>query len=168
METLNLVCAGSYNKRPIKSAEMRHRAAETLVADLIKGNLLEEDDGAADQIVQVTRWGEYDGHRMARELDSRFGWDCDLGLACELDAFDGLLQDIFDAAEKQWATENPHDPQFGSGDTVVWNGTTARIDGICQYRPQCYQVQFGDMRPNSYYVVPFEDVFALSLRFGDV
>lgn len=160
-EELSLVCVGS-NKRPIKTDAMRLQAAEKLVADLVRGSYLDDDDGAADQIVKVTRWGEYDGHKIARELDIRCGWDCDLELASELDAFGEILQDIFDEVEKKWAAENPHDPQFGEGEAVVWDGKEAKVAGIWEHRPQCYKVQTKDSKEGSFYVVPFEDVSAVS------
>ena len=52
------------------------------------------------------------------------------------------------------------EPLFAVGDVVRWRGADAVITGFSP-RPACYKVRQGEMRPNSWYIVPFEDVSAV-------
>ena len=160
MDQLTLVCDGD-NKRPVITDAMRLQAAEQLVEDMVKSGLIEPDQitGSAADIVEATRWERYDGFKIARELERNCHWDCDMQIAEAMEGFNGLIQSIYDTAEKQWAADNPSEPAFGEGATVIWRGNPATIHGVCEYRPQSYKVRQGEMsNPTSYYVVPFEEV----------
>jgi hypothetical protein len=139
---------------------MRRQAVETLVEHMVQYRTIEPCDAAAsiEDILQATCREECDGYQIARELELSFHWDCNLDIAEHLDEFSGILRNIYETAEQQWAAENPHDPAFDVGATVIWKAKSATIVGIYGHRPQCYKVRQGEMRPNSYYVVPFEDV----------
>jgi len=149
-------------QRPKMDDAMRKQAAMALVDDLVKKGLLDDRDldDAADDIVKATKWDMYDGYKIARELERFAHWDCDMAIAEAMESFSGLLQGLFDAAEKKWAAENPCEPSFNIGATVRWRGAAAVVHGISKYRPQCYEVTQGVMRQCSYFVVPFEEVFS--------
>lgn len=160
MDELTLTCAAG-NRRPSITDAMRLQAAQQLVESMVKRHLLETDqvDGAAADIVKATRWEQHDGYRIARELERYSHWDCDMQIVEAMEEFSGLLQCIYDAAEKQWAADNPHEPAFDEGATVIWRGSPATVHGVYEYRPYCYKVRQGEMgSPTSYYVAPFEEV----------
>lgn len=162
VEQLPLVCIHSTNKRPERTDTMRRQAAEQLIADLVKQGIFTAQEATSehvDDLVEATRF-ETDGYAIAHELDEEHGWECDLTLANALDAFSGILDRIYREVEKRWATENPHGPQFAEGDIVLLNGKPATVVGVSPYRPQCYHLTQGKMQPDSYYVVPFENVRA--------
>ena len=160
-EQLPLVCHGD-NKRPKITDRIRRLAAEKLIDRMIKHGLLSADerDDCANDLVKVARFGASDGYHIARELDDRHHWDCDLQMAEELDDLGTMLHDIVRAEEKLWAVENPREPLFKAGDTVLWHKQPATIGGVSPYRPQCYEVHQGkfDAASGSAYIVPFEDV----------
>lgn len=165
-DQLTLTCTGSINKRPERTEEMRRQAA-TKVAESIfasdgaSGAMSPEELAeSVEDIVKATSWGMHDGYKIARELERRFHWDCDMNDAEELDGFSGALERIYDAAEKVWAAENPRDPKFSDGDAVIWRGKAATVRCVYRHRPQCYEILQGEMRQNSAYIVPFEDVTA--------
>lgn len=161
-DQLGLVCAGR-NKRPEKTKDMRLHAAERLVQRMVESGALDGEDteGCAADIVEATRFEIHDGYRIARELDQRFHWDCDMEIAEQLNEFSGILDDIFREAERKWAAENPREPKFSDGDSVLWRGKPATVHGVCEYYPQYYKIRQGDMKsPGSFYIVPFEDVSA--------
>jgi hypothetical protein len=138
---------------------MRKQAATELVSYMVKSGVIPDRDleGCIDDIVYATRWNWDDGYEIGHNLKTR-GWACDMNLAEELDGFGDILVRIVNAAEDLWAAENPHEPKFSEGDTVIWHGAPATVHGIYEYRPQRYKIRQGDMKPTSYYVVPFEDV----------
>jgi hypothetical protein len=159
MEQLALTCIGD-NKRPAITDAMRKQAAEQLVQSMVRQHLLDEGqvEGSADDIVKATRYEQFDGYKIARELESRCHWDCDMPIAEAMEEFHGLLQAIYDDAENRWAADNPRGPEFTDGDAVKWRGQCATVHGVYERRPQCYKVRQGDMRPDSYYIAPFEEV----------
>lgn len=159
---LDLTCDGQ-NKRPSKRSDEILRAAATrLVKEMVSKGLIEQEDAedSVAQIARASRYNDMDGYHLARELDDRYGWDCDMQMVEALDEFHWLLDAVHLEAEKKWAAENPREPKFSEGDTVQWHGEDATIHGIYDSRPQYYKVRQGEMSggPNSYYVVPFEDV----------
>lgn len=160
MDELTLTCATG-NKRPSITDAMRIQAAEQLVESMVKQRLLDakEIEGAAADIVRATKWEQRDGYKIARELERYCHWDCDMEIAEAMEEFSGLLQGIYDAAEKQWAADNPREQAFEDGASVTWRGSPATVHGVYEYRPHCYKVRQGEMgSPTSYYVVPFEEV----------
>jgi hypothetical protein len=156
---LPLICAPG-NRRPTHTDAMRLEAAQQLVERLIKSGILppQEIDGAAEDIAKATRYEWSDGYKMAKELEDRHHWDCDMQIAEALEEFEPILERIYSAAEQQWATENPRDPVYPDGASVTWRGKPATVVGVDVRRPQCYHLRQAAMRPGSYYVVPFEDV----------
>ena len=161
-DQLALTCAAR-NKRPARTETMRRQAAEKLIAEMVERGLVNAADAAdsVGDIVRATRWETQDGYKIARELEQSCSWDCDMQIAEALESFADTLDSIYDAAEKQWAAENPSDPAFADGMAVVWRGQPATVHGLYDYRPQCYRVRQGDMgKPTSFYIVPFEDVTA--------
>jgi polyhydroxyalkanoate synthesis regulator phasin len=161
-ETLALTCLGN-NRRPAKSIAMRQEAATKLVDQMIKGGHIEKDDQGISiaNIVEATRY-ETDGYKIARELENRHHWDCDMVIAEQMDRFSGILEGVYDIAEKQWAAENPSEPTFLEGESVIWRGKPAVVRGTCEYRPQCYRLQNDEIKAGSSaaFIVPFEDVSA--------
>ena len=130
---------------------------------MIKRGHLEETeaDQSIDDIVQATVYEVHDGYKIAKRLEDRFYWDSDMQVAEDMDQFDSILHDVHRAAEAVWAAENPSEPKFADGDTVTWRGIPATVHGICDYRPQCYEVTQGEMKwAEVYFVVPFEEVSA--------
>lgn len=157
---LKLECVQSTNKRPSKTKEMRRQAACVIAARMIKLGLIDDENESIEDIVEATQYAAFDdGYKIAKRLEDRHHWDCDMALAEELDGFSGELEKIHEAAEKQWAAENPHEPAFPAGAVVMWRGEPATVHGIYEYRPQCYRIRRGEMgSENSFYIVPFEDV----------
>jgi hypothetical protein len=161
-DELVLVCPKSTNKRPQITEEMRRQAAEQIVAEMVTYDLLEGIDQAdtVRDIVKATDYETDDGFKIARELERKCHWDCDMQIAEQLDQFGATLDMIYAAAEKVWAAENPKEPEFRDGDPVIWRGKPATVRCVHQYRPQCYEIRQGELGPNSAYIVPFEDVTA--------
>lgn len=148
--------------RPKVTAEMRLEAARILVADMIKSGVIPdtEPEECAEEIASATQYEQDDGYKIARNLESGFHWECNMDIAEAMSEFGGILQNIYNAAEKQWAADNPREPAFKPGDSVFWRKKPAVVEGVCKYRPQSYRLKQGDMPANSYYVAPFEEVTA--------
>ncbi|MFZ0711379.1 MAG: hypothetical protein WAM53_15185, partial [Terrimicrobiaceae bacterium] len=141
-EQLQFICCPG-NKRPTRTPEMRRQAAVRLVSEMVKTGTVESSDAEAtvSDIVKATRFETFDGYKIARELEKWHHWDCDMEIAEQLGEFGGILNQIYDAAEKTWAAENPNEPKFSDGMVVMWRGKPATLHGIYEYRPQCYKVR---------------------------
>lgn len=104
----------------------RKVAAELLSADLVQGKL--------DEIAQdIARCGNRydDGYKLAKELERRCGWDCDLQIAEELDGFSSYVRSGIEAAEKAWAERNAITRPFPDGTRVrLRRGETGVITGV--------------------------------------
>jgi hypothetical protein len=158
-DNLPLACANP-NKRPrVPTDEMRRRVALQIAARL--KDCGPPDEVAAD-IIRVTRHGWHqDGYQLARDLDRTCSWECDLGVAEELDNFSGLCDLELDVAVRQWAVENPMEPPFPIGSLVKTPSQgVGTIVGVCQYSPASYRVRTPGLNEKSAWIIPFEDVSA--------
>jgi len=156
---LDLMCSKP-NKRPQITEEMRMQASVKMVARMVHAGLFQkhETDGFADDICAATKRERHDGYKIARELEERHHWECDFSIADSLEEFGGILDAIHRDAEKKWAEENPMTP-LPEGSVVFWNGSLGTVHGVCPYRPHCYKFRNDETKgPESYFVVPFEDV----------
>lgn len=112
--------------RPKKATpEMRRAAADIIIADLVKDGHLESAEAAAcaADLAAVTAY-HMDGYGIAKELDGRFRWSCNLGMAEVLDGFPLAIRAEVEKAEKAWfEAESPQMPvPLGSAVEFTWGG----------------------------------------------
>ena len=156
---LTMQCAAP-NKRPVKNDAMRRRACEIMMDRLVSARMWDADDvdGAVEDLMQVTKYEDSDGYRIARELDRQCGWNNDGDYADKFDQFWGILHDLFRKAETQWAAENMMKQEFFEGDQVVWRDEACTICGVTRDLPFYYLIRTAICRGSSEILVPFEDV----------
>lgn len=114
------------NPRPTRLTDaMKLAAATDLVADMIKSHDLEENqrDGAVRDIVQHAT-AHMDGYELAKVLDDRCMWSCDLGMAEALDGYSAAARKQLEIAQKAWfETEQPAQPaEAGQRIAFKWGG----------------------------------------------
>ena len=157
--------------RPNKlTPEIAELAAREVVGDLIKNGHLEESDleGAVKDLVKCGRT-HIDGYELAKELEDRCHWECDLEMANELDSFAHAASEEIRKAEKAWAAREAIVPPLPLGAHVKiksWRETeTGLIDGIYEYGAAQYLIKIdadpeADRPSRSRRIVNFEDVEA--------
>jgi hypothetical protein len=130
----------------IGTPAMKLAAAQRVVADLVKGGHLEarEVEGAAEQIAKHgERWG--DGYSLAKALDDREYWDCNLDMAETLDGFGSELDREIRAAQKAWFEAEKPEPPFAVGERIAFNSLgkqeTGIIDAIYEHGVAQYTVK---------------------------
>lgn len=150
-------------KRPRADNAMRLRAAEKVVAQLVRWRLLSEDElsGAAEDIARVSaRHGMYaDGYQLMRDLD-RDGWEGSSQMVEELDSLSSHLSSELAEAEKTWAAENniqPPHPVGTRGQTR--HGEAGEITGVSEWGAAKYAVKLDKQKPEdtSRRIINFED-----------
>ncbi len=147
------------------TAAMTLAAAETVVSQLVALKLIAAEgvDARARDIVNCALVTD-DGYEIAKKLDARCSWKCNLQIAEELDAFRYLVRDELHAAEALWASENCIEPPYPVGSHVkLRTGEKGEISDISSHYAAKYLVAIdGDPQAqqptNRRYVVNFEDV----------
>lgn len=147
----------------ILTPEMGLRAATSIATALVERTNIEGD--AESLAKDIAKYGRQhmDGYELAKELDDRAYWSCDLNIADELDGFSSAARHEIEAAEKEWAARNNLQPPFPIGTHIkLIRGETGEITGIYEYGPAKYLVAIdGDpnasLPSNSRRIVNFED-----------
>lgn len=109
-----------------------------------------------------------DGYALAQDLDRFYGWECNLEIANELDAFSSCAQDEIEAAQKAWAERNDIQPPHPAGTRItVPSGEVGMIDEIYKHGIAQYTVKMdGDPEAEKSHrrlIVYFEDAHALEV-----
>lgn len=147
--------------RPGLTGEIKRVAATTVVDRMIKAGLIEAQD-RDESINDIARVGGawHDGYQIARELEKRFGWDCNMEIAEGLDGFAGMVGDEIEASQKDWAARNNIQPPLPLGARIrarAWGLGT--ITEIYERGPAQYIIEPDD-RPGVNAIVNFEDAVA--------
>lgn len=149
--------------RPKFSAEIALAAAKELAGTLAREGQIDPKDVDASAI-DIAEYAEphMDGYEIARTLENRVFWDCDLELANTLDSFAHLVNLIIAAAEKEWAARNDIKPPLECGTRVTLRSAeTGTIDRIYEYGAAKYCIaidQDSNAVKGARRIVNFEDV----------
>lgn len=145
--------------------EMSLRAAQRVMASMASSGIIKESE-IEGYAIDLAKHGDLhmDGYAIAKALDSRCYWDCDLQMAEELDMFSSEAEAEITDAQKAWAERNSIVPQFDVG-TRVWlpkSGESGEITGIYEYGVAKFLVKMDggkDTEPphNARRIVNFED-----------
>lgn len=126
----------SPNPRPTRLTEdMKLAAAAELVGDLIKEHHLDEQQRAG-AIADIARHASssMDGYEIAKTLDDRCYWSCDLEMAEALDGYSHIAHKHLAAAQLAWfEAEKPTAPaEPGQRIEFKWGGKahTGTVDEI--------------------------------------
>jgi hypothetical protein len=141
--------------------EMLARISGKLAASLAKSGHIEatEIDNCAADIAKVGRH-HMDGYELAKALDDRCYWDCNLMMADDMDSFSSLADAEIKAAQKAWAERNGIKPPFELGTRVTTcHGETGVLDEVYAHDVAKYCVKVdGDPNKTRRSIVAFEDV----------
>lgn len=153
--------------------EMAWRVSLSIVDDLIKDGHITEDtrDDAAKDIMSVTRYRDWmGGYEIAKSLDERCHWDCDLEMAEILDGFGSTASSEIGRAEAEWAARNSIIPSLPIGSRVILNTKeTGEITGIYEHGAAKFLVKIDGEQghPSSRRVVNFEDAALHAALVGE-
>jgi hypothetical protein len=114
------------NPRPTRLTDaMKLAAAADLVADMIRNHDLEENqrDGAVRDIAQHAT-AHMDGYELAKVLDDRCLWSCDLAMADALDGYSSAARKQLDIAQKAWFEAEMPTAPAAAGQRIAfkWGG----------------------------------------------
>lgn len=131
-------------KRPTMTREMI-LAAATIVAQRIQFDAKTIADAYAYPM---------DGYRLARSLDSQYGYDITVSDVNALDAMDALVLTDLTRAEQEWVQREGIAPKLPVG-TVLKVGVVA---GVSETSPARYLVEWAAFNgPDQFLLVRFED-----------
>jgi hypothetical protein len=141
--------------------EMLLSIGTELASMLAKSGHIDTDqiEASAADIAKVGR-RHIDGYELAKALDDRCYWDCNLMMADDLDAFSSLADDRIKAAQREWADRNNVQPPYPIG-TKVKNkrGEVGVLDEVYSHGVAQYLVKMDDeKRPTCRSILFFEDV----------
>ena len=150
----------------LSDADLRGIAAE-LVDDLLRthAHKMPSRDRAIDH---VARYAErhMDGYEIAKSLDGTYHWDCDLGLAEDLDGWGHCYSEKLRQRQKEWAATadlgTPLKP--GTRVTAIWGRDTytGKIKEIYEYGPAQYVIEIdGRDHKGGGAIVDYENVTPL-------
>lgn len=147
--------------------DMRRAAAEKTVEELIRHGHLTESE-RQDSIETLAKTGErhLDGYQIAKSLDDRYGWDCNLEMAEDLDTFAQYLDDEIKKAEKEWFERVKPQPPYPNGSRVAFGrSSTGTIAEVYEYGVAKYAIKVdgdpeADTESRRRSIVNFEDVRA--------
>lgn len=154
-------------KRPIiLTDEMKQRAARQVAEALRKFGHIEESQ-IDDSVRDIARVGyaHMDGYQLAKALDERCYWDCDMSMLDELDTWSSAAKLEIKAAQQKWVEDNKIEPPFPVGTRVIarWGGEdhTGTIDEVYAHGVAQYAVKVdNDSDPTRRIIVDFEDARA--------
>ncbi len=150
--------------------EQYRSIADTLLDSLIERGLkstAEREASSCDIARVISKLGPFaDGYTIARQLEERSGWDCDLQIAAALDDFSELRAIEVRRLRAEWAARNDVKPQFAIGSRVSFGPAMlekGEITGVSKYTPAAYEIAVdGDASAgephNRRRIVHFEDV----------
>lgn len=145
--------------------EMALRIGKELASSLAKSGHIEADDveGCAADIAKVGQL-HMDGYELAKKLDDRCYWDCNLMMADDLDCFSSMADEEIKTAQKEWAERNNVQPPHPIGTRVkTMRGEIGVLDevyshGIAQY---CVKMD-GNTNKTRRLIIAFEDVVPIA------
>lgn len=147
--------------------EMLLSIGTELAAMLAKSGHIEKGDveACAADIAKVGRL-HIDGYELAKSLDDRCYWDCNLMMADDLDAFSSLADDKIKAAQREWAERNNVQPPYPIGTRVkTKRGELGVIDEVYSHGVAQYLVKMdNETRPTCRSILAFEDVMPLEVQ----
>lgn len=158
----------SQNPRPTRLTEaMKLAAATDLVTDMIKSHDLDEGqrDGAIRDIAKHAAQN-MDGYELAKTLDDRCYWSCDLVMAEALDGYSSAARKQLDAAQKAWFEAEQPTPPVEPGQRVEfkWGGKrhtgivgAVYPHGVAQFTVKVDGDEAGDGASQSRAIVNWED-----------
>jgi hypothetical protein len=153
--------------RPNKlTPEMAICAARNIAEDLARDGLIDDIEATVRDIAKHGR-SHQDGYELAKILDARCYWDCDLATAEILDGFSSCAHREIEIAEREWASRNDITAPFPLDTAVkLHSGETGIITDIYKYGAAKFCIKIdGDAEANSPMqarrIVNFEDVAAL-------
>lgn len=145
------------------------RVGERVAEQLVRSGMIETEEQpacAADIAKHGTLYD--DGYELAKTLERRCYWDCDLQMAEELDSFSGYAREEIDAAQKEWAERNKIQPPLPIGRRVktIRHNEVGTITGIYEHGVAQFLIAVEgdpDYAPpkNARRIVNFEDVQAI-------
>lgn len=151
--------------------EIAERVAREIADDLVKNGHIEarQLEDAVHDIVKCASHLWIGGYELAKELDDRCHWDCNLEIAEELDNFSGLVDSEITKAEKDWAERNSIQPPLPIGARVkfgsrsVHGEKTGEITNVYKFGAAKYLIKVdgdanSDAPHNSRRILNFEDV----------
>lgn len=144
--------------RPQISKEGKEKAAQCIAGEVCKwgNNTHINQNELADHIKAVFR-RHMDGYEIAKELDSRFGYDPNPEMVESLDLMQHEVDEVHQEELKKWVEVNNITPPFEIGTEI----TEGFITGICTHYAACYLVRKHEVpedHPNNpRLIVKFED-----------
>jgi hypothetical protein len=146
--------------------EMLSRVGEKLATSLAESGRIEQGEiaGCAADIAKVGRL-HMDGYELAKTLDARCYWDCDLMMAEDLDGFSSMADAEIKAAQKAWAKRNNIEPPYPIGTRVkTRHGEIGLLDEVYPHDVAKYCVKVdGDKNKTRRSIVAFEDVIPVEV-----
>lgn len=129
----------------VATAEMKERVARSIATDLAtEGHIEPSDiDQSVADLAKVAR-PHMDGYEIAKALEDRCYWDCNLAIAEILDGFGSELDSEVRKAQKDWATSNNIQPPHPNGTPITIKGfrgsETGVIEGVYEHGAAQYLV----------------------------
>lgn len=123
---------------------------------------LETATDIADMYADLSRSAKPDGYDLAKALDSRRSWECQLEDADKLDNMAFLINQSLRETEKKWVAEYNVKPSLPVGTEIKPIGPHCGkhvISSICEFEPARYLVKVDGKE--GYSVVKFEDAEAI-------
>lgn len=146
-------------ERPKFSPTLARYAAEDIVGELVKADVMPQSDaeGAVDDLVKYG-WKHMDGYELAKALDDYAHWDCNFKMVEILDGFGYAISAQIGKAEKDWAKLTSPQPPHPMGTRVkLYRGELGTIDGIYEHGAAKYLVKVDGERGNGRRIINFED-----------
>lgn len=138
-------------------AAILEAATETakLIAKLDRENPQWGDTGrmAAD-IVRCCR--HHDGYEMARDLEVKAGWRCDMSTARVLHGHGRRVGEAYERELRAFQAEHGVGPTFAAGDRVATPFGGGAIDEVSPHWPMTYMVRCDDGQVRAFY---FDEVW---------
>lgn len=155
------------SERPKFSSEIARLAAEEVVSELVRNQLLTETE-RSDAIDGIAKHGRpyIDGYELAKALDDFEGWDCNFEIAEVLEGFWSSCDAVLRKAQKQWAAAESIAPPLAVGTRVTFSrGRAGVIDGIYEHGAAQYLIKVDgdpltDSPSKSRSIINFEDIKA--------
>lgn len=160
--------------RPKFNGDVALRAALATADDLIRDGHVdaEEREDVAKQIFEAAGGPYTDGYSIAKHLDDRCCWDCNMQIAECLDGFSSHADAELRLAEKAWAERNSIVAPLPIGVRIkLKTGETGTIDGVYEYGSAKFLVKIdGDPaavgKSKSRRIINFEDAVLLEVDVG--
>ncbi|PSH68560.1 hypothetical protein CU102_12410 [Phyllobacterium brassicacearum] len=153
-------------ERPKVNDDMRLAAAVLIAEQLVQAGHVEasELEQHAADLAQYGR-DSSDGYELAKDLENRAYWDCNLDMATILDGYSSALRSEVENAQKTWAGENNIQPPLLIGTRVSIRGFDGElqgtIDGVYAHGPAKFTVKLDGETGSCRRIINFEDAKVL-------